>query len=183
MVTIYYTFFQYKDWDLLLAATNKGLCYIGFQERTIDDLLKVCKKQFNQCTFVEDENELIPYINQLKDYFDGVLTTFTIPIHFHGTDFQRKVWNTLLSIPYGKTVSYSEIASSIQNPKAIRAVGTAIGKNPIPIVIPCHRVIGKNGSLLVVTVEDYILKRNYCQLKVYRTKKRIRKIKFTNSFF
>lgn len=147
MVTIYYTFSRYKDWKLSLAATDKGLCYVGFDETSMYGLKKCCTKQFQLCIFVEDEYRLFPSFEQLKAYLDGDLTTFTIPLHYQGTDFQMKVWNALLSIPYGKTVSYSQIASSIENPNAIRAVGTAIGKNPIPIVIPCHRVIAKDGSL------------------------------------
>lgn len=148
MVTIYYTFSRYKDWKLSFAATDKGLCYVGFDETSMDELKKCCTKQFQHCTFVEDEYRLFPYFEQLKAYLDGDLTTFTIPLHYQGTDFQMKVWNALLSIPYGKTVSYSQIASTIEKPKAVRAVGTAIGQNTIPIVIPCHRVIGKNGSLV-----------------------------------
>lgn len=147
METIYYCFYQYKDWNIALAATEKGLCYIGFEETNNDQLVKCCIKQFQNCTFIEDFNKLLPYINELSTYFDGTLTTFSVPLHFYGTDFQMNVWNALLSIDYGQTVSYSHIASLIGNPKAIRAVGSAIGKNPIPIIIPCHRVINKNGSL------------------------------------
>lgn len=147
MTVIAYTFFKYKDWDLCLAATNKGLCYLGFHENSIENLVKSCEKQFQHCTFIEDNNKFSSYIKQLKDYIDGSLTSFTIPFHFHGTDFQMNVWKALLKIRYGETVSYSHIANLIENPKAIRAVGTAIGQNPIPIVIPCHRVIAKDGSI------------------------------------
>lgn len=84
---------------------------------------------------------------QLKEYFQRKRTEFDLPLEFCGTDFQKKVWNALLKIPYGKTISYSEQAKKIKNPKAIRCVGTTNGKNPIAIIAPCHRVIGKNGSL------------------------------------
>jgi len=84
---------------------------------------------------------------QLSDYFAGKRTSFELPLDFQGTDFQKKVWSALLSIPYGETRSYGQIALQIGNPKAVRAVGAANGKNPISIVAPCHRVVGTNGKL------------------------------------
>ncbi|MFT7387799.1 MAG: methylated-DNA-[protein]-cysteine S-methyltransferase [Candidatus Endobugula sp.] len=84
---------------------------------------------------------------ELNQYFSGALHKFTVPLSPIGTRFQRLVWDSLLTIPYGKSVSYQYIATQINNPKAVRAVGNANGKNPIAIIIPCHRVIGKNGSL------------------------------------
>jgi methylated-DNA-[protein]-cysteine S-methyltransferase len=85
---------------------------------------------------------------QLQEYFTGTRTSFTLPLAPLGTPFQMQVWNTLLAIPYGETRSYKEIALAINKPSASRAVGMAIHKNPIPIIIPCHRVIGTNGSLV-----------------------------------
>ncbi len=84
---------------------------------------------------------------QLTEYFHKTRHTFDIPLAFHGTPFQNDVWNALLEIPYGTTLSYADIARKIGRPKAVRAVGTAIGKNPLLILIPCHRVIGSNGNL------------------------------------
>ena len=84
---------------------------------------------------------------QLEAYFKGDRTTFDLEMTIQGTAFQKKVWQELVKIPYGETISYGELARRIGNPKASRAVGMANGKNPIPIIIPCHRVIGKNGSL------------------------------------
>lgn len=85
---------------------------------------------------------------QLDEYFRGVRRNFDLPLYPHGTEFQRKVWQSLLKIPYGKVCSYIDIANEIGNAKACRAVGGANNKNPIPIIIPCHRVIGKNGKLV-----------------------------------
>lgn len=85
---------------------------------------------------------------QLDQYFDGTLKTFDLPLLLEGTDFQKRVWNALQEIPYGKTKSYKEIAEKVNSPKAYRAVGTANNKNPISIVIPCHRVIGSSGKLV-----------------------------------
>lgn len=97
----------------------------------------------------EDKNHplLLMVENQLKDYFAGKLKKFSLKLDFTGTDFQKKVWNALLTIPYGETRSYGQIAQQIGSPKAVRAVGAANGKNPISIIVPCHRVIGSNGTL------------------------------------
>lgn len=84
---------------------------------------------------------------QLNEYFAGNRTRFNLPLHCSGTAFQKQVWKELLKIPYGETRSYEDIAVSIGNPKAIRAVGQANGKNPVMIIIPCHRVIHKNGDI------------------------------------
>jgi len=99
-----------------------------------------------------DENTTNPVLElakgQLDAYFKGVLKQFTVPLELHGTIFQKSVWNALSAIPYGHVVCYQDIAKSIGNPKAVRAVGMANNKNPISIIIPCHRVIGKQGSLV-----------------------------------
>lgn len=84
---------------------------------------------------------------QLLEYADKKRTTFDLPLHMVGTEFQKKVWQTLLTIPYGETISYQALAEQVGSPKACRAVGAANGKNPIAIFVPCHRVIGKNGTM------------------------------------
>jgi methylated-DNA-[protein]-cysteine S-methyltransferase len=86
-------------------------------------------------------------VRQLRQYFAGKRTDFDLPLAPQGTEFQRTVWRNLQQIPYGETISYGELAKRVGNPKASRAVGAANGSNPIPIVIPCHRVIGANGKL------------------------------------
>ena len=86
--------------------------------------------------------------HQLDEYLEGKRKSFDIPLSFAGTDFQKSVWNALMAIPYGETKCYSEIAEYIGNSKACRAVGLANNRNPISIIIPCHRVIGKNGKLV-----------------------------------
>ena len=91
--------------------------------------------------------ELKEAVLQLQDYFDGKRTTFTFPLNPSGTDFQKKVWNELLQIPFGKTCSYLDLSKKLGDVKAIRAVASANGKNPLWIVVPCHRVIGSDGSL------------------------------------
>ena len=95
----------------------------------------------------EFPKDLKQVVEQLQDYFDGIRTTFSFKINPTGTEFQKKVWQELLKIPYGKTYSYLELSKKLGDEKAIRAVATANGKNPLWIVIPCHRVIGADGSL------------------------------------
>ena len=84
---------------------------------------------------------------QLAEYFAGGRTAFDVPLALQGTDFQRRVWEALLEIPYGETVSYGELARRIESPRAVRAVGLANGRNPVAVIVPCHRVIGANGTL------------------------------------
>ncbi|HEX2865765.1 MAG TPA: methylated-DNA--[protein]-cysteine S-methyltransferase [Ignavibacteriales bacterium] len=86
-------------------------------------------------------------ILQLDEYFTGKRENFELKLEPHGTDFQKRVWNELLKIPFGRTITYLELARRLGDEKVIRAAGTANGKNPIPIIIPCHRVIGSNGKL------------------------------------
>lgn len=90
---------------------------------------------------------LLRAVTELREYFAGTRREFDIPIAPEGTDFQRQVWAALCSIPYGETRSYGEIAAQVGNPRAARAVGLANNKNPIPIIVPCHRVIGADGSM------------------------------------
>jgi len=98
---------------------------------------------------VRERSELIGRTEgQLEEYMAGTRTEFDLPLKPEGTEFQKKVWNALLLIPYGETKSYKDIAVLIDNPKGCRAVGMANNHNPIPIIIPCHRVIGANGSLI-----------------------------------
>jgi methylated-DNA-[protein]-cysteine S-methyltransferase len=101
----------------------------------------------------QKEEDFIPEVlkacaAQVEEYFRGRRKIFDVPLHFVGTDFQKKVWNELLKIPFGETVSYLDIAMKVGNEKMIRAVGGANGKNPISIVVPCHRVIGSDGRLI-----------------------------------
>lgn len=93
------------------------------------------------------EEEII-CIDELDAYFEGNIRKFSFPVKMTGTDFQCKVWNELLNIPYGETISYGELSRRIKNPAAVRAVGSANGSNPLSIVVPCHRVIGSNGKLI-----------------------------------
>lgn len=128
--------------------------YKGYLYSVIGWLEIVCNENYLlEINFVtekkeENKNELVKQtIVQLGEYFKGIRKTFDIPLQVQGTSFQKQVWNALLTIPYGKTASYKDIAVTIKNDKAVRAVGSANGKNKIPIIIPCHRIINFNGKL------------------------------------
>ncbi len=97
--------------------------------------------------WVHDRAAFDGAIRQLQEYFDGQRVTFEIPLAADGTEFQRRVWMALRDIPFAQTVTYGDIAREIGNPKGVRAVGLANGRNPISIIVPCHRVIGHNGTL------------------------------------
>lgn len=127
--------------ELKLVASDKGLAAILWENDN--------PRRLRLTPIAEDENHpvLLEAERQLKDYFSGKRKSFTVKLDFKGTEFQKKVWAALLTIPFGETRSYGEVAKQIQNPKAVRAVGGANGKNPIPIIAPCHRVIGSTGKL------------------------------------
>jgi len=130
-----------------IAASSKGLCYILWPDKSFEGLENWVKKRLPKASLVYEQEKLADYAKQIEEYLKGQRKTFDIPLDLRGTDFQMAVWHALLEISYGTTKSYSEIAKEINRPKAVRAVGSAIGTNPVPIVVPCHRVIGKDGSL------------------------------------
>lgn len=144
---IYWSQYSFKDWNLYLAATEKGLCFVGSQNMPFEELSHWAKKHYPDYQLIEDSGKLQPYVEELIEYFEGKRQTFTVSVDHKGTAFQLAVWNALCEIPYGQTTSYSDIANSINKPTAVRAVGAAIGANPVLITVPCHRVVGKNGSL------------------------------------
>jgi methylated-DNA-[protein]-cysteine S-methyltransferase len=122
---------------LEIVGTNDAIISILFSDR--DKSVNIIKE--------ETPMVLMDCFNQLDEYFKGERYQFTFPYIFEGTDFQKKVWKALTSIPYAETGTYKDIAISIENEKAVRAVGSANGKNKLSIVIPCHRIIGSNGKL------------------------------------
>lgn len=129
----------YESISLWLTADEIGITNIDFTNQKIENN-SLTKKQQTHLELAKKE---------LLAYFSGELTYFTVPIHFQrGTDFQRKVWQALRDIPYGEIRSYQDIAIASGSPKAQQAVGQANRMNPIPIIVPCHRVIGKNGKLV-----------------------------------
>ena len=126
--------------SLYLVASQKGLKGIYWNKQSVR-LVKSLDRSALSEKILDDTRV------QLTEYFAGTRKQFDIPCDLQGTDFQRKVWNELTRIPFGKTLSYRDVAKRIKNPKAVRAVGSANGKNPVCIIIPCHRVIAADGSI------------------------------------
>ncbi|MCL6572592.1 MAG: methylated-DNA--[protein]-cysteine S-methyltransferase [Bacillus sp. (in: Bacteria)] len=145
--TIYWSVLKHKDWKIYIASTSKGLCYVGSQNMSFEELATWSLKRFPGSPLVEDGEKLQSYTVELIEYLEGKRKNFTIPFDYRGTEFQLAVWKALCEIPYGQRKSYSDIANYINKPAAVRAVGAAIGANPVLIIVPCHRVVGKNGSL------------------------------------
>lgn len=145
--TVYWTKLRLDEWKMYVAATDEGLCYVGSHDAGFDELTGWVNKKLPDYTLSENEQQLKPYLIELVDYLTGKRKTFNFKLDLHGTDFQQRVWHVLQKIPYGKTVSYKDIADQIDKPKAARAVGTAIGANPVLITVPCHRVIAKGKKL------------------------------------
>ena len=119
---------------------------IGIRKIFLNNL-KTPFQHFNITTLHFDDPYMFNVFNELTEYFNGKRKYFSVPLDIQGTDFQKSVWRQLLNIPYGKTISYMLLAKLIGNSKAVRAVGKANGENPLPILIPCHRVINSNGKL------------------------------------
>lgn len=133
---------------LVIGATSKGVCLVEFTDRRmLEYQLKTLRKRFNAAIVPGTNEHLEQCIAELKEYFAGNLKNFKVPVVYPGTDFQIKVWNELRRIPYGKTLSYIELAEKVGVKNASRAVGTANGMNRIAVILPCHRVVNKNGKL------------------------------------
>jgi O-6-methylguanine DNA methyltransferase len=142
MFTLYYSRMQSPIGGLVVGVSETGLAIIEFDQgdfpkgrlaRTVD--------------WVESEERTAPAIQELQEYFEGKRRAFTVPLDLRGTEFQKKCWNALLKIPYGETRSYAQIARSVDCPQGFRAVGMANHDNPVPIIVPCHRVLASDGSL------------------------------------
>ena len=134
-----YTLLESPHGPVVVAWKVQGLTHISFQDSKTPQLPDPTWQ------FVAEASHAA--IDQLRAYFAGSLQTFGLPLAPQGTRFQQAVWEALQAIPYGETITYAELAQWIGRPSAVRAVGAANGKNPLPIVVPCHRVIGSNGTL------------------------------------
>tara|TARA_B110000211_G_scaffold234988_1_gene308110 strand:- start:5982 stop:6458 length:477 start_codon:yes stop_codon:yes gene_type:complete len=135
---MYYSTYQSPLGEIALTANDHGLSALAFQTG---------KSPISFAGLSQDNSKFTEVIEQLSEYFSGTRKYFDIPLAPTGTAFQKKVWQALTEIPCGETKSYGWIAKSINNEKAVRAVGTANGANPIALIVPCHRVIGSNGKL------------------------------------
>ena len=138
MATLY-SHFDSALGTLLLARDAAGLTQLTFEHHKHPRPV--------QPDWIEDDDAFADVRAQLTEYLDGRRTAFNLPLSLHGTDFQERVWNALLAVPFGETTTYAKLAQQIGRPGAYHAVGAAVGMNPISIIVPCHRVLGSDGGL------------------------------------
>ncbi len=136
---MYYCYLDTPIGELLLAGDDDALALVSFPEGSM--------RRDPDPDWIYKEKPFAEARRQLSEYFDGKRKDFDLPLRLNGTEFQMSVLQALQKIPYGETTSYADIAERIGRPKAVRAVGAANGRNPIPIIVPCHRVIGSHGDL------------------------------------
>jgi O-6-methylguanine DNA methyltransferase len=152
METIHFTKLDSPVGPLFLAASGEGLMALEFDARlpgqqTIRPNPRDLRTEHKGLRFEETDSALQNYARELEEYFAGQRRKFTFPLDLRGTDFQVACWNALLAIPYGETRTYADIARAVGRPQGFRAVGMANNRNPIAIVVPCHRVIASDGTL------------------------------------
>ncbi|HZQ94777.1 MAG TPA: methylated-DNA--[protein]-cysteine S-methyltransferase [Candidatus Sulfotelmatobacter sp.] len=152
METLLYTTVASPVGPLFVAASSQGLVALEFDKRlpgqqTIRPNPRDLRSESKKVRFEHSEHTLRPYLIQLEAYFEGRLRHFDFPLDLRGTQFQLACWRALLDIPYGETRSYADIARAVARPQGFRAVGMANNRNPVAIVVPCHRVIASNGTL------------------------------------
>ena len=133
---------------MIIGATDNGICLLEFADRiSIEAEFKDLQKRLYANIIAGENHHIIQAKKELAEYFSGERQDFEVALHTPTTPFRQSVWMELLKIPFGKTCSYMVLAKALKNPGAVRAVGTANGQNRVAIIIPCHRVIGANGSL------------------------------------
>ena len=142
MLTIYYSRMQSPIGPLVIGVSDKGLAIIEFDQGEFPK-----GRLARTAHWEESASRTAPAIRELKEYFEGKRREFTVPLDLQGTEFQKKCWRALLKIPYGKTRSYADIARAVGCPQGFRAVGMANHDNPVPIIVPCHRVLNSDGKL------------------------------------
>jgi len=140
---LYASVIGWGGWTFRVISSKAGVRYIDLRKRSVEELSRLLNG-----TITPDDRHNETVLAQLHEYLEAQRRTFDVPLDLRGTPFQQAVWDRLLNIPYGETRFYAEVAASIGRPTALRAVGRAVGANPVCIVIPCHRVIGKDGSLV-----------------------------------
>lgn len=144
---LYWTALETPLGKAMVAVTGRGVCQIGLPGTTREAFCEVVDRRYSEMELVENVDAARSVVTQLQEYWRGGRTEFSVDIDLRGTPFQRSVWEFLQSIPYGETSTYGYVAEAIGSSGAYQAVGRAVGANPVPIIIPCHRIIGSDGSL------------------------------------
>lgn len=169
MNTFVYTTYESPVGWIHAASTEKGLCRLAFVETEQEFQTAIAQEFGEECR--RDASCFAELKSELDRYFEGKTTEFDIALDVSGTPFQRRIWSELKRVGYGELTTYRDLAGKIGKPNAYRAVGNAVGSNPVPLVVPCHRVIRSNGSiggfrygthlkLMLLTLEGVTLKRN-----------------------
>lgn len=148
MQTLYWTSFRSPLGPIFVASTAKGVCAISIPENTKRDFFDWIGKQFEGYQIEESANKNEQIVGELRRYFEGTAVQFKSKLDLHGTEFQRQVWSELKNIPYGSVITYKELAKRVGRPRGYQAVGRANAANPLPVVIPCHRVVGSDDDLV-----------------------------------
>jgi len=144
---LYCTSFESIIGVIYIASSEKGVCKISLTHASADEFRTWIKRHFPEHEIVDSRQQNKEAIEQIRLYLARKLRKFDLEIDMIGTEFQKKVWRETMKIPYGETVTYSMLARRIHRPNSQRAVGNALGANPLPIIVPCHRVIASDGSL------------------------------------
>jgi len=158
-------YYKTNDIEFILGSYKGKLCLLDFHNTEMRKSLDERIKKLLNAEYIEKDDAILQLTReQLDEYFEGKRKEFDIPLLMLGTEFQKSVWNGLVKIPYGKTISYLELAKNIGNIKAVRAVANANGANSIAIIVPCHRVIGSDGTLTGYT-GGLALKKKFLELE------------------
>jgi len=174
---VYWSQCKWKEITFLLAATDQGLSYVSSPNAHFNELEQWVQKKVPNPILMNIPEKLFKASNQIHAYLDEKRTDFSLALDIIGTSFQKKVWQSMCKIPYGQKATYSDIANDIGNKQAVRAVGTAIGANPLMIILPCHRVVAKTGALtgfrgglemkkMLLALEEHHMETNESQHKM-----------------
>lgn len=159
---VYCTSFDSKIGLIYIASTDNGVCKVSIPRESKKQFLHFLRENFSDSEVRDNKSRNKEAIDQMSRYFNGRLAKFTVPVDLLGTPFQRRVWKELTKIPYGTTISYKQLAKRIGTSRGFQAVGRANAVNPVPIIIPCHRVIGTDGSLVGygagIKTKEFLLK-------------------------
>jgi len=159
---VYCTSFESKIGLIYVASTDKGVCKVSVPRQTKRDFFRWLRENFDDIEVVDNKSRNKEVIEQLTRYFNGKLAKFTLSVDMKGTPFQVRVWKDLTKIPYGTTISYKQLAKRLGTSRGFQAVGRANAANPVPIIVPCHRVLGADGSLVGyssgIKTKEFLLK-------------------------
>ena len=159
---VYCTSFESKVGLIYVGSTEKGVCKVSLPRQTKRDFFRWLREHFDDNEVTDNKSRNRDVIEQLSRYFNGKLARFSVPVDMIGTPFQIRVWKELQRIPYGTTISYKQLAKRLGTSRGFQAIGRANAANPVPIIVPCHRVLGADGSLVGyssgVKTKEFLLK-------------------------